>query len=283
MRAITNLIFSAMLLCVISFAQNTTPPSSGTQQQNEQSPTATPAAPSTAAQPTPAAAPSSSNSAQANTGPRIAPGSVIPVQLTRSVDAKKVRSGDEVDARVTQDLKTSSGELIVPKNTKVIGHVTETQVRNKEQKESQLGITFDHAELKTGGEVTLPMSIQAIIAPPSLTQNNGNASADAAAQPNSQAPTPVPGANMGRPMGTAPAATEPMPSVPTESSTGQSASGQAGASPRPQITGNTQGVIGLPNLNLSPGQNGAQGSVVSSEKGNVKLESGTFMLLRVNR
>jgi hypothetical protein len=30
-------------------------------------------------------------------------------------------------------------------------------------------------------------------------------------------------------------------------------------------------------------QNGVQGSVVSSEKNNVKLESGTIMLLRVNQ
>jgi hypothetical protein len=34
---------------------------------------------------------------------------------------------------------------------------------------------------------------------------------------------------------------------------------------------------------LSMAQDTAQGSVVSSEKSNVKLESGTFMLLRVNQ
>jgi hypothetical protein len=34
-------------------------------------------------------------------------------------------------------------------------------------------------------------------------------------------------------------------------------------------------------LSLTAAQNSAQGSVMSSAKNNVKLESGTFMLLRV--
>jgi hypothetical protein len=52
---------------------------------------------------------------------------------------------------------------------------------------------------------------------------------------------------------------------------------------RPPITGNTQGVIGMPDLKLEANAHGgAQGSVVSSQKSNVKLESGTVMLLRVN-
>jgi len=43
----------------------------------------------------------------------------------------------------TQDMKTPGGEVLVPKDTKVMGHVTEAQPRNKEQKESQVGIAFD--------------------------------------------------------------------------------------------------------------------------------------------
>ena len=104
-------------------------------------------------------------------GTRIAPGSVIPVQLTKTIDAKKAKVGDPVMAKVTMDLKTNSGELLVPKDTKVTGHVTEAQARSKDQKESQLGIAFDHATLKSG-DVSLPMSIQAVIAPPSNDANS---------------------------------------------------------------------------------------------------------------
>ena len=34
---------------------------------------------------------------------QIAPGSVIPVQLSKTIDSKKVKPGDEVAAKVTQD------------------------------------------------------------------------------------------------------------------------------------------------------------------------------------
>ena len=45
-------------------------------------------------------------------------------------------------------------------------------MRSKEQPESQVGIAFDHAVMKDRGEVPLPMSIQAIIARPTLNPNN---------------------------------------------------------------------------------------------------------------
>jgi hypothetical protein len=59
---------------------------------------------------------------------------------------------------------------------------------------------------------------------------------------------------------------------------------QSGTSSRPPITAQTEGVIGISDLKLTPTAPAAnQGSVVSSEKNNVKLESGTLMLLRVNQ
>ena len=64
-------------------------------------------------------------------------------------------------------------------------------------------------------------------------------------------------------------------------STSSEAQQQGGA--RPPITGNTQGVIGISNLKLEAGQNATQGSVLSSEKNNVKVESGTMLLLKVTQ
>jgi ribosomal protein S5 len=62
--------------------------------------------------------------------------------------------------------------------------------------------------------------------------------------------------------------------VPTE--------GTQQGSARPPITGNTQGVVGISNLKLEAAPSAAQGSVLSSEKNNVKVESGTMLLLKVN-
>lgn len=228
----------------------------------------------------PPASTGGASATQTASAPRIAPGSVIPVQLTKTVDAKKVKTGDEVVAKVTQDMKTQTGEVLVPKDTKVTGHVTEAQARTKEEKQSELAIAFDHANLK-GQDVQLPMSIQAVIGP----QNNANSAPggnDAGAAASSGGGSPSPSASSGRGgMGGSQQAAPPAPgpeSMPTSSGNTQSGQGAY-----PPINAQTQGVIGVPNVTLSPAQKGTQGPVMSSEKNNVKLESGTMLLLKVNR
>lgn len=207
---------------------------------------------------------------------RIAAGTVIPVELTKTIDAKKAKMGDEVFARVSQDLKTNSGEILVSKDTMVVGHITEVQARTKELKESDLGIAFDHAVSKSG-KMSFPMSIQAIIAPAS------HASSDSDGEYGRSGPA-TGGATASSPMGSRNGPMEGPPPQPSPSAI--PAAGTAGGSntQRPPITNTTQGVIGMPDLKLAASaQNGGQGSVVSSEKNNVKLESGTIMLLRVNQ
>ena len=212
---------------------------------------------------------------------KIAPGSVIPVQISKTVDAKKAKTGDEVIATVTQDMKTSSGEVLVPKDTKVIGHVTEAQKRDKEQKQSELGIAFDHAVVK-GDQMQLPMSIQAVIAPPSSNNSNAAAPEQSPSMPAGNSPGAAPSAGTNRSgggmAGSAPSAQQNSPQA-----TGGSESQQQ-SNERPPINGHTQGVIGMNDVKLEAGsQNSQQGSVLTSEKNNVKIEKGTMLLLRVNQ
>jgi len=260
-------------------------PNSPSAQQNRQPAEQTPQAPQQTPQPVPPAAQQnpkspSGNSPQSASPSRIAPGSVIPVELTKSIDVKKVKTGDEVVAKVTMDLKTNSGEIVVPKDTKVVGHVTEAQTRSKEQKDSQVGIIFDRAVMKNGGEMEMPMSIQAIIAPQgsnSGNANNGNDQSAAAPSANASGASSNGGRAPG--MGGTP---PPAPNASTGSNTPPDASTAANA--HEPITGKTEGVVGLRDLKLVTTASAvSQGSVVSSEKNNVKLESGTFMLLRVNQ
>lgn len=273
MRILLTTVIAAGALCLpgfsqLGFTQDATPvpPAPTTTQPNNRAANAT--------QPT-----------------RIAPGSVIPVQLTKSVDAKKVKTGDEVDVKVTQDMKTQAGQILIPKDTKIVGHVTEAQGRTKEQKESQLGITFDHAVLKEGGDVPLPASIQAVIVPPSQNPDNAGSSGGGGAP--SQAPS---GGSSQSAAGSRPGMSGGGGSSPQASgspSGGDQSSAPAGNAAMPQITSSTQGVIGISNYKLSAQGDVTQGSssqgsatrgsVVSSEKSNVKLESGTLMLLRVNQ
>ena len=205
---------------------------------------------------------------------RIAAGSIIPVSLTRSVDAKKAKTGEEVIAKVTVDMKASSGEVVLPKDTEVVGRVTGVQPRNKEQKESAIAIAFDRAVMKNGSEMQMPMSIQAIIGPQS-NQNSGNGS-----------PTEVPNAgtsgypSTSRAGGMAGSAQSPAPSAPNAGSN-MPRDTQTGTNAHPPITAQTEGVVGISDVKLTTPAPANQGSLISSEKNNVKLESGT-MLLRVN-
>ncbi len=290
--------------CAVSVAQQTVPsqepsPSSPQEQTiptSPTNPTAQPATPQpTAPQTSPQGSPQSmpqTQSASPQAGAvqghqtRIAPGSVIPVQLVKTIDAKKVKTGDPVEARVTQDLKAANGELIVPKDTKVVGHVTESQARNKEQKESQVGVAFDRAVIK-GGDINLPMSIQAIIAPQSLHPNgNGTGGGEQASEPSSAPTGGAPGT--GAATGTGPARGGAMgsgeaPQAPAATAGNEPQGTESAGGSHPPITGNTQGVIGISNLKLAPAAGATNGSVLTSDKNNVKLESGTFMLLRVNQ
>ena len=291
--------FAVAVLWGVSLAQQpTSPPSNNSTPQEQQAPATTtpstqpngqpaeptPQAPQQTPQPGHLAAQQnpkspSGNSPQSASASRIAPGTVIPVELTKSIDAKKVKTGDEVVAKVTMDLKTNSGEIVVPKDTKVVGHVTEAQTRSKEQKDSQVGIIFDRAVMKSG-EIEMPMSIQAIIAPQgsnSGTANKGNDQPTAAPSANASGASSNGGRAPG--MGGTP---PPAPNASTGGNAPTDASTAANA--HEPITGKTEGVVGLPDLKLATTAAAAsQGSVVSSEKNNVKLESGTFMLLRVNQ
>jgi hypothetical protein len=262
MKMLLTTLLVGAALCGWSLAQNATaPPSNTTNSQIGQS---------LAPQPV------ESNQAQAG-APRIAPGSVIPVELRKTIDAKKVKTGDEVEAKITQDLKSNNGEVVLPKDTKVMGRITEVQTRSKEQKESQVGIAFNHVVMKNGTGVNLPMSIQAIIAPPNSNNNNNAGAPQTSSMPSGGGASPSAGGRAGM-GGGAPAqgsATTSMPDVPT----GSQSTGPA----RPAITGNTQGVVGISDMQLAKAANATDGSVVSSDKNNVKVENGTLMLLKVNQ
>jgi hypothetical protein len=250
-------ILALVALCGLGVAQQPSP----SQESNSQA--QQPSNPPVAAQPP----------GETSEKVHIAPGSVIPAELTKSIDAKKAKTGDPVEAKVTQDLKAQNGQVVLAKDTRLIGHVTGAQPRTKEQKQSQLGILFDKAEPKDTASIALPMTIQAIVVPTHSGVVDNSASGQNSGQP-MPSPNGMPG-NTGRPSTVSPSPSQPVdPSA--DSGSGHDQGGQ------PPITAETHGVIGNPNLKLSAAANAGDGSVVRSDKSNVKLDSGTLLLLRVN-
>ena len=287
MKTVLISIFAGALILGVAAAQDgATPqaasPSSAAQTATPAQPPTQQTAPATSTQsPQPQTPQAGATPAPAGAPKRIAPGTILPVSLTKTIDAKKAKTGDEVVAKVTQDMKTSSGEVLVPKDTKVVGHVTEAQARSKEQKESQVGIAFDRAVMKDGGEMQMPMSIQAIIGP----QNQNNQDNAGGGNGSGSVPAPGSGGNSGTGRASGMAGSAPAPTTSPSSGAGNSPNdAQAGTNARPPITAQTEGVVGISDLKLTNSAPSAnEGSVVSSEKNNVKLESGTLMLLRVNQ
>src|SRR5689334_1790327 len=68
---------------------------------------------------------SASQNASVGTGEmQIPSGTKVPAVLDKSIDSRKCKQGDEVVAKTTQDV-VSNGKVIIPKNSKLIGHVTQ--------------------------------------------------------------------------------------------------------------------------------------------------------------
>ena len=91
-------------------------------------------------------------------------GTTLQAELAKSLDCKKAKPGDEVNAKLTQDVK-EDGKVVLHKGSRLVGHVTEAQAKGKDNAESKLGIVFDKAVLKGGQEVAFNGAVQAL-APP---------------------------------------------------------------------------------------------------------------------
>src|SRR6202521_3168296 len=115
-----------------------------------------------------------------NNSASISNGSKIDATLATSLDAKRSKPGDEVEARAAEGVK-QAGKVVLKKGTRIVGHVTQAQARAKGQTQSQLGIVFDHAVLKNGQEMPFSASIQALPSDHTLqTDDTGDITASGA-------------------------------------------------------------------------------------------------------
>lgn len=209
-------------------------------------------------------------------------GTDVVAELEKSVDAKKAKVGDPVKATITQDV-LSHGKIVIRRGSKLVGHITETKIRSKEDRESRLGVIFDRAVLRRGGEIALSATVRALA--PGVRMSSVNRADPMGAPPGSAmgwggAPMPISSGPASKSSGSGP--------PPGAMNQAVRAAMQAGDAP----SGNTQeygvmgggsrGVFGLPGLRLSAESAGAHGSIISSITHNVKLDSGTQMVIQVN-
>lgn len=252
-----NWMMAAVLAGASAFAMAQTAPDS------------TPAGTPTAQQPA-----NSMGTPQADTSAAAQPkkGPAIPVTLDKSIDSKKAKSGDQIEAKTSVPL--NGANLSIPAGSKVIGHITDAKAKSKGDPQSSLSFEFDKIVVKKGQEIPFHAIAQAIGAPVSgANVAYPNTAEQGGAEPPSAAAGSSAGHTASAGGGGAPAAS----SRPSEmGGMGDNPGASAGASG--QLGSDATGVVGLKNLNLT---SQANSSVISSDSKSVKLDGGTQMMLRV--
>ena len=233
-------------------------------------------------------------------------GSYMLVELTKSLKAKKLKPGDKIKAEVTQDV-VSHGKVIIPVETELIGHVTEVSVRDGATAESRLGIVFDRILLKHYHDINFQAVVQSL-APPVVRQSRvdrpsqmlppsmlgggarqssvspmGGRTGGAAATRGQVTPSAAPSLSGGGGLTGFQAPLTVKQSPTTSAASGTAAARlEVGPGGKPMSIGMPQGVTGLKGLSLSSSSSASTpGPVIVSSTDNVKLESGTQILLRV--
>jgi hypothetical protein len=219
----------------------------------------------------------SNSTVPASSGSALAPGTVLSVELSKPLDAKKLKANDKFETRTVIDL-LSHGQIVIPRNTKIVGHVTEAKAHSKQSAGSMVGVVFDRALMKDGRELPLQAAVQAVARP-------------LQSAPAFPADDPMAGATTGMPS----ASQSQRGSITGAASTGTQFPNQGGYPPTngnglpsdpASTTGSSvsplgptsKGVVGIKGLSL---ESSGPASVISSKTENVHLDSGAQLILRV--
>jgi hypothetical protein len=230
----------------------------------------------------------------ANNSASISDGTKIDATLATSLDAKRSKPGDEVEARAEEDVK-QDGKVVLKKGTHLVGHVTQAQARAGGQTQSQLGIVFDHAVLKDGHQVPFSASIQALASAQSAAASSGSDMMASNGEMGAMQGSARSGGGLvggvtsnagSTAAGTTGAVMNTSSSVPlntggTLNSVARSSGAVGGLTSMGRLASNSSGVFGIEGLSIdSAASNATQGSTIVSTTKNVHLDSGTQLLLR---
>jgi len=185
----------------------------------------------------------------------------FPVKVTKALDSSKLKEGDTIEVETAGSFKLPNGTL-VPKGSKMAGHIVSAKARSKGDSESQLTIAFD--KLTVGGGEQLPVkgTVQAVYPPAEEPQGPNMATAG----------TSLGGSVSGGGAGGSLAGVNPGGIGITSSKSGSDT--QSSSTPQSVIDPKATGVLGVHDLQLENG-------VLTSKGKNVKLGSGVRILANV--
>jgi len=92
-------------------------------------------------------------------------------ELQGKLDAKTAKVGDRVVLKTTDKVQTSDG-TVIPRGTRLVGHITQVQARDSAHGVSEMAIAFDRAELKNGQSIAIHTLIRGASISSSATAMN---------------------------------------------------------------------------------------------------------------
>jgi hypothetical protein len=224
--------------------------------------------------------------------PLLEAGTKITAELETAVSAATAKPGDEVAARVTKNVK-QNGEVVLKKGDRLVGRITDVQAASAAEAGSSLTVAFDR--VVHGGATS---ELQAVVTSVLSTPSEERARREEAMREPEPMPTPMPAPSGGSSRGSSSGGGLLGGAASTVTSTVNSAAGATapalgGASSTvnsaTSATLGSQTGVGLSTplraLRLeSQAQaehQSALGSTLSTRQGNLGLESGTRLQLRV--
>jgi hypothetical protein len=198
----------------------------------------------------------------------------VSAELTKGLDSKKAKVGDEVSAKTTSEAKLPDGTDL-PKGTKLKGNVVDVKAKSKEENSSHMVISLNRAELKDGHEVPIRAAVTSMTAPAVNTSAGMPAGGAMAGPIGGGAPAP------GGSAGVAGASAAPMPSSPTMPTSDMGASSQSTPGPMLKSANDRVPVGNKPKVTLSAPTTPDSASVLDAQGENISLSSGTKFTVNI--
>jgi hypothetical protein len=83
-------------------------------------------------------------------------------ELDGKLDSKTARVGDRVVLKTLDKVQASDG-TVIPRGSRLVGHVTEVQAYDPAHGPARIAIAFDHAELKNGQSIAIYTLIGGVV------------------------------------------------------------------------------------------------------------------------
>jgi hypothetical protein len=202
----------------------------------------------------------------------------VSAELTKGLDSKKAKVGDEVDAKTTDEAKLPDGTAL-PKGTKLKGNVVDVKAKSKQENNSHMVISLNRAELKDGHEVPIRAAVTSMTAPAANTSAEMPGGGAMAGPVGGGAAAP--GGSAGGAGGSAGASAAPMPSSPSMPTSDMGTSSQSTPGPMLKSANDRVPVGNKPKVMLSAPTTPDSASVLDAQGENISLDSGTKFTVNI--